>query len=91
MVGYVSGKDDVLHESQHCFVVDRTEVLKHIAAFGVEDTQRLSEMVPLKGGGRRERERERERERRNKERVGGDTMGTCLNINYIMLSSHSPP
>ena len=39
----------MLHEVQDGFIVSRGEVFKHVAAFSVEDTQCLSEVMPLHG------------------------------------------
>ena len=47
VVGNVRGQNDMLHLVQDGLVVGRTEVLKHVAAFRVENAQRLSEVVSL--------------------------------------------
>ena len=47
MVSDVRGEDDVMHLVQDGLVVGWTEVLKNVAAFRVEDAQRLGKMMPL--------------------------------------------
>ena len=49
VVGDVRGEDDVMHLVQDGLVVGWTEVLKNVAAFRVEDAQRLGKMMPLHG------------------------------------------
>ena len=49
VVSDVCGEDDVMHLVQDGLVVGWTEVLKNVAAFRVEDAQRLGKMMPLHG------------------------------------------